>query len=106
MRPHAILVNTSRGPVVDERALYRALTEGWIARAGLDVIESEPLDPDNPLLDLDNVVITPHTGGYADLYHPEAYWLATAEAAIALARGHWPKSVLNRGEVTPKWPLK
>ena len=105
MRPEAVLINTSRGPVVDERALYRALREGWIARAGLDVTESEPIDPNCPLLELDNVVITPHTGGYADLYHPEAYWSATIEAAIALAHGRWPESVVNRSDVIPKWPL-
>jgi phosphoglycerate dehydrogenase-like enzyme len=63
MKPSAILINTSRGPVVDERALYQALKEKRIAAAGLDVLEKEPTPADNPLLTLDNVVFTPHTAG-------------------------------------------
>ena len=63
MRPTAVLINTSRGPVVDEEALIEALSEGRIAGAGLDVFEREPVDPGNPLLKMDNVVVTPHTAG-------------------------------------------
>lgn len=63
MKKNAILINTSRGPVIDEKALTKALKGEWIAGAGLDVYEREPLDPDNPLLKLDNVVLTPHIGG-------------------------------------------
>ena len=62
MKPTAILINASRGPVVDSDALYRALKEGGIAGAGLDVLDPEPVPPDDPLLTLDNVVITPHIG--------------------------------------------
>ena len=62
MKPSAILVNASRGPVVDTAALYSALKEGHIAGAALDVTEPEPIAADNPLLTLDNVVITPHIG--------------------------------------------
>jgi len=60
MKPSAILINTSRGAIVDEPALVKALEAKTIAGAGLDVFEQEPVKPDNPLLKLDNVVLTPH----------------------------------------------
>ena len=62
MKPTAILVNASRGSVVDPKALYKALREGRIAAAALDVTEPEPIPPDDPLLTLDNMVLTPHIG--------------------------------------------
>jgi len=65
MKPSAILINTSRGKVVDEEALIRALQEKEIAGAGLDVLAKEPPDLDNPLLSMDNVVTTPHMAGLA-----------------------------------------
>ena len=60
MKPGGILINTSRGPVVDPQALYRALSSGIIAYAALDVTEPEPIKPDDPLLTLDNIIIAPH----------------------------------------------
>jgi phosphoglycerate dehydrogenase-like enzyme len=62
MKPSAVLVNTARGPVIDQRALARALDEGWIAAAGLDVTEQEPIAPDDALLRAPNVVLLPHIG--------------------------------------------
>ncbi|WP_054839494.1 NAD(P)-dependent oxidoreductase [Thermococcus sp. JCM 11816] len=62
MKPTAILINAARGAVVDTEALVKALQEGWIAGAGLDVFEEEPLPADHPLTKLDNVVLTPHIG--------------------------------------------
>ncbi|MEM6105248.1 2-hydroxyacid dehydrogenase [Mycobacterium sp. 050272] len=64
MRPSAVLVNTSRGAVVDEDALAGALRDGRLAAAGLDVFETEPTAPDNPLFGLDNIVLTPHVTWY------------------------------------------
>jgi len=63
MQPHAILVNTARGPVIDEDALYQALTDGTITAAGLDVFDQEPPKVDNPLFTLDNVILTAHLAG-------------------------------------------
>ncbi len=63
MMPTSYLFNTARGPLIDGKALYRALKEGWIAGAGLDVFEEEPVNPRDPFFSLDNVVVTPHLGG-------------------------------------------
>jgi phosphoglycerate dehydrogenase-like enzyme len=68
MRPDAYLVNIARGGVLDEPALIRALQEGWIAGAGLDVTDPEPPQDDNPLYDLPNVILTPHVAGATEHY--------------------------------------
>ena len=62
LKPTAIFINTSRGSVVDEKALIKVLKEGKISGAGLDVFENEPIEKDSPLRSLDNVVMTPHIG--------------------------------------------
>ena len=103
MKSNAILINTARGAVVDEPALIRALTEGWIAAAGLDVLEQEPPAPDNPLFKLNNAVLTPHIAGHSD-EDLEFCFQLSVEAAIALAQGHWPRSYVNHG-VTPRMKL-
>ena len=104
MRPEAILVNTSRGPVVDEAALTRALREGWIAGAALDVLEEEPTPVDNPLLELENVIVTPHLSSTSDLF-PGEIWKDIYRSLIDLAAHRRPKSVVN-GNVVPRWPIQ
>lgn len=66
MKPTAIVLNTSRGPIIDEKALLTALQEGWINSAGIDVFEKEPIAPDNPLLKLDNITVSGHEGWYSE----------------------------------------
>jgi phosphoglycerate dehydrogenase-like enzyme len=72
MKPSSYIVNIGRGGTIQEDALIRALREGWIAGAGLDVFETEPLPEDSPLWDLDNVIITPHYSGRTPRYHERA----------------------------------
>jgi phosphoglycerate dehydrogenase-like enzyme len=72
MKPTAFLINVGRGPIVQEQALLRALREGWIAGAALDVFEREPLPPDSPFYDLENVILTPHVAGTSPRYMDRA----------------------------------
>ncbi|HXI21307.1 MAG TPA: C-terminal binding protein [Gemmatimonadales bacterium] len=94
MQPSALLVNTARGGIVDTAALIRALREGWIAGAALDVLEQEPVPRDSPLLSLPNVILNPHAGWYSDQSVPELK-RKTAETAVAALRGERPASVVN-----------
>jgi len=94
MKSTAILINTSRGPVVNEADLYNALAEGVIAGAGLDVFEQEPVDPDNPLLALKNVTLLPHAA--ARTYEgQQGAGLMACRNAIALLEDRAPESLLN-----------
>ncbi|MGB9727003.1 MAG: phosphoglycerate dehydrogenase [Nitrososphaeria archaeon] len=94
MKKNAILINAARGPIVDEKALYKALKEKWILAAGLDVMEKEPPEPDNPLFTLDNVIITPHVGGASleNFMRCDAIIEEQIEQAL---RGEVPKFALN-----------
>lgn len=86
MKPTAILVNTSRGPIVDEAALVRALREGWIAGAGLDVFDQEPLPADHPLRSLPGTVLSPHLGYVTEgLY--DVFYRDIVEDVAAFAAG-------------------
>ncbi len=94
MKKTAFLVNTARGGLVDTAALCRALSEGRIGGAALDVLEQEPIAPNSPLLTMDNVILTPHAGWYSDQSVIELKRKA-AEAAVAVLRGQRPYSVVN-----------
>ena len=86
MKPSAILINVSRGPVVDSKALYTALKGGWVRAAGLDVTDPEPIPPSDPLLTLENLVVTPHIGS-ASVSTRRAMSLLAARNLIAGLRG-------------------
>jgi D-3-phosphoglycerate dehydrogenase len=95
MKPTAFLVNIARGPIVDQRALVDALRDGRIAGAALDVFEQEPVDPDDPLLQFENVILAPHAIGLTD----EIYRVSgesACRAVIAVAEGRVPEYVVNR----------
>jgi len=94
MRPSAYLINTARGELVDEKDLYTALSEGLIAGAGLDVLEAEPPNPDNPLLRLNNVLITGHFAYYSEESREELFRRPWEEAARIL-QGEWPHALVN-----------
>lgn len=94
MKETAYLVNTSRGPVVDEAALYRALKEGAIAGAALDVFEQEPIGPDNPLLELDNIVLTPHIAS-ASVETRIKMAVVAAKNLVSVLRGEEPPNLVN-----------
>jgi phosphoglycerate dehydrogenase-like enzyme len=98
MKPSAYLVNISRGPVLDEAALARALREGWIAGASLDVFEHEPLDPESPLWTLPNAIVTSHCGGVG----PNLGADSAGEIAANLRRfasGRPLRNQINRADV-------
>jgi glyoxylate reductase len=94
MKKTAYLINNSRGPVVDEKALYKALKEGWIAGAGLDVFEQEPTSADNPLLKLDNVVVAPHISSAS--YETRSKMAEmVADNLVAFFEGRQPPNLVN-----------
>ena len=94
MKKTAYLVNTSRGPIIDEKALYVALKEKWIAGAALDVMEKEPPDWEDPLLKLDNIIITPHISFYSEESYVELK-TKVAESVRAVLKGELPRAMVN-----------
>jgi D-3-phosphoglycerate dehydrogenase len=95
MKPTAILVNTSRGGLIDQQALAKALKEGWINSAGIDVYETEPPQRDDPLLSIENAVLTDHAGWYSEESQVELQTKAAAEVCRVLM-GQPPLSCVNR----------
>ena len=94
MKRTAVVVNTGRGPTIDEAALIKALRTGEIAAAGLDVLEQEPPSPDNPLLQMPNVIVTPHVASATSRMRPETRRRVGREVALVL-KGKWPMSCVN-----------
>ncbi|MHB8577648.1 MAG: NAD(P)-dependent oxidoreductase, partial [Dehalococcoidia bacterium] len=94
MQPTAYLINSSRGPIVNEAALVAALERGAFAGAGLDVFDKEPLPPDHPFLRLDNVVLTPHLGYVTRETYAGAFYPQTLENVRSWLAGS-PRRVLN-----------
>lgn len=103
MKESAIFINIGRGPTVDEAALIRALQSGSIAGAAIDVFEKEPLSPESPLLEMDNVVCTPHIASATARMAPETRRRLGRELATVL-QGRWPRSTVNPA-VLPKTEL-
>jgi len=95
MKRSAILINAARGGLVDEKALYKSLNEKKIAGAGLDVLEQEPIEKDNPFLSLDNVIITPHMGWYSEEAVDEVQRIA-AEQVLQCLQGKVPVNLVNK----------
>ena len=95
MKSTAYIINTARGAIIDEKALYKALQENWIAGAALDVMEQEPPAENDPLLDLDNIIITPHTAYYSE----ESLYIlretAAKQVAEVLAQQKPPRYLVN-----------
>jgi len=94
MKPTALFVNTSRGSTVDEAALIKALQEGWIAGAGLDVFETEPIGLENPLVVMDNVILTAHVASASSRFDVARKRRVGAEMALVLS-GKWPRACVN-----------
>jgi D-3-phosphoglycerate dehydrogenase len=111
MKPTASLINTSRGAIVDEMALVRALQDGTIASAGIDTFElidifGEEKVPDHPFLAMDNVILTPHVAAMS-IQAKEDVGRGGVENVVAILSGYWPHpdNIVNRG-VVPRFPLK
>jgi len=94
MKKTALFVNTGRGSTVDEPALIKALQEGWIAGAGLDVLETEPVGHNNPLLGMDQVILTAHVASASDRFDKARKRRVGAELSLVLS-GKWPRACVN-----------
>ena len=94
MKKTAYLINTARGPIVDEKALYQALKNRWIAGAALDVMEKEPPDWNSSLLQLDNLIISPHIAFYSEESYVELK-TKVAQAVLSVLKGELPRPIVN-----------
>lgn len=95
MKKEVFIINTSRGPVIDEAALINALVEGKIAGAGLDVVEQEPIETNSPLLKMDNVILNPHVAWYSEESETELKRKVAQNVADVLS-GYYPMYLVNK----------
>jgi D-3-phosphoglycerate dehydrogenase / 2-oxoglutarate reductase len=105
MKRGMILVNTSRGAVIDEPALIQALRSGRVKAAGLDVMEQEPLPSDSPLRELDQVALTPHIGSYS-VEAVQTLYRSSAQVGADLLKGRWVRTIVNpdvRAKAEKRW---
>ena len=102
MKPGSVLINTARGPIVKEQDLARAIQNGPLRGAGLDVFEQEPTSPDNPLFGLPNVVLAPHLGGL-DWLSQQDMAIESADSIIKLRDGVWPEGAVVNDELRESW---
>jgi len=106
MKPNCYFINTARGPIVDQPALIRALQEGLIAGAGLDVTVDRPVARDNPLLKMPNVILTNHSAWYSITADSESeFWRKAMTQVVLVLNSEWPPYTVNP-EVRNKWQLR
>lgn len=103
MRPEAVIVNVARAGIIEERSLIKALRQKWISAAAIDVLKKHPLETGDEWLELDNVIFTPHAGGYAYDY-PDSIFRTPVEVIIEMSKMHLPKWIVNK-DVKPKWKM-
>jgi gluconate 2-dehydrogenase len=99
MKPDAVLINAARGPIVNEASLIRALAEGWIRGASLDVFAQEPLPASSPLVELENVILTSHSVGWTEELFRDM-GREDCLGALAVFHGESPRNVVNRDVLT------
>jgi phosphoglycerate dehydrogenase-like enzyme len=104
MKPTAVLVNTARGGLVDQKDLCQALADGVITAAALDVTDPEPMSPDDPLLSLPNVIVTPHIASASIATRSRMAQLA-AENLVQALNGRVPEHTVNK-EIAKEWLRK
>ena len=106
MKPSAYLINTARGPIVDQQALVHALQKGLISGAGLDVTAVEPIPRDDPILTFPNVILTGHSAWYSTTADSvEEYWHKAAIQVASALKGEWPCYAVNPS-AKQKWLQK
>ncbi|RKD23229.1 hydroxyacid dehydrogenase [Ammoniphilus oxalaticus] len=104
MKPEAVIINTARGPIINEQAMINALESGAIAGAGLDVLEQEPIPADHPFMKMDQVILNPHAAWHSNEAQEELK-RKVAENVVDVLSGYWPRYLVNR-EVREKVKLK